>query len=238
MALDSSVPVGGHEVDELFDTDVEAGEDQWKAPARALGIAFWMSAGWIALLVFAAIFADVLPIRDPDELGIRTREVAKFEGPGWNAFFGGDGQGRDMFSRIVAGARPALVLGLTVTIIGGLLGSAIGVTAGYLRGRVDGVAAILIDIALAFPGLVLLIAVRATFGNSLFVFIVLFSITSIPGYARIVRGASFALSEREFVDAAESMGATKRRILWRELTPNIAIPAGSSTSPASRALKS
>ena len=191
---------------------------------RRLGLTFWLSAGWIFTLVFLALFRDILPIRDPDELGIRTREVAKFESPGWNAFFGGDGQGRDMFARAVQGARPALILGLTVTIIGGILGSAVGVTSGYLRGKVDTVTTILIDIALAFPGLVLLISVRATFGNSMFVFIVLFSLTSIPGYARIVRGASFALSERDFVDAAEAMGATKRRIILRELAPNIALP--------------
>ena len=191
---------------------------------RRLGVTSWLSAGWIFTLVFLALFRDILPIRDPDELGIRTREVAKFESPGWNAFFGGDGQGRDMFARVVQGARPALILGLTVTVIGGILGSAVGVTSGYLRGKVDTVTTILIDIALAFPGLVLLIAVRATFGNSMFVFIVLFSLTSIPGYARIVRGASFALSERDFVDAAEAMGATKRRIILRELAPNIALP--------------
>jgi peptide/nickel transport system permease protein len=191
---------------------------------RRLGLTFWLSAGWIFTLVFLALFRDILPIRDPDELGIRTREVAKFESPGWNAFFGGDGQGRDMFARVVQGARPALILGLTVTIIGGILGSAVGVTSGYLRGKVDTVTTVFIDIALAFPGLVLLIAVRATFGNSMFVFIVLFSLSSIPGYARIVRGASFALSERDFVDAAAAMGATKRRIILRELAPNIALP--------------
>ena len=78
---------------------------------RRLGVTFWLSAGWIFTLVFLALFRDILPIRDPDELGIRTREVAKFESPGWNAFFGGDGQGRDMFARVVQGARPALILG-------------------------------------------------------------------------------------------------------------------------------
>jgi peptide/nickel transport system permease protein len=203
---------------------VAAIEDGSPASGRRLGVVFWASAFWIFTLVFLALFRDILPIRDPDELGIRTREVAQFEGPGWNAFFGADGQGRDMFARIVQGARPALILGLSVTIIGGLIGSAVGVTSGYLRGKVDVVTTVLIDIALAFPILVLLISVRATFGNSMLVFIILFSLTSIPGYARIVRGATFALSERDFVDAAAAMGATKRRILLRELAPNIALP--------------
>ena len=191
---------------------------------KLLGFFFWFSAGWIALLVFFAIFRDVLPFRDPDELGIRTREVEKFEAPGTNAFFGADSQGRDVFARVVEGCRPALVLGITVTLIAALIGGAIGVTSGYLRGKTDAVTAIVIDIALAFPGLVLLIAVRTTYGNSMFVFIILFALTGIPSYARIVRGAAFSLSEREFVDAASAMGATKRRILWRELAPNIAVP--------------
>ena len=193
------------------------------APKR-LGVLFWMSAGWIALLVFFAIFRDLLPLRDPEALGIRTREVGKYEGPGTNAFFGSDSQGKDLFARVVEGCRPALVLGVTVTLISGFIGSAIGVTSGYLRGKVDAVTAIVIDIALAFPGLVLLIAVRTTYGNSMLVFIILFALTGIPSYARIVRGAAFALAERDFVDAAEAMGATKRRILLRELAPNIAVP--------------
>ncbi len=191
---------------------------------QRLGVVFWTSIVWILLLVFCALFRDLLPLRDPDALGIRTREVAKFESPGWNALFGADGQGRDLFARVIQGARPALILGMTVTLLGAFLGSALGVTAGYLRGRVDLVTAVLIDIALAFPGLVLLIAVRATYGNSMLVFIVLFTLTSIPGYARIVRGAAFALSERDFVDAAQAMGARTSRILWRELAPNIAVP--------------
>jgi len=190
----------------------------------AFGPVVWLSIFWIALLVFAAVFRDVLPLRDPDELGIRTREVEKFESPGWNAFFGGDSQGRDVFSRVVWGARPALILGVSATVIAALVGSIVGMAAGYLRGRVDLVTSVLIDIALAFPVLVLLITVRASFGNSMFVFVILFSVTGIPPYARIVRGATLSLAEREFVDAAAALGANRRRIVLRELAPNIALP--------------
>ena len=201
-----------------------ADPDTEKARIR-MGPTFWMSTAWIATIVFVAILADVLPFRDPEALGIRTGEVGQFEGPGWNALFGGDSRGRDQLARVVQGTRPALIIGLAVTIIGGSLGTLLGLTAGYLRGRFDSVTSTIIDIALAFPGLVLLIAVRSSFGNSMTVFIILFSIVSIPAYARIIRGASYALSERDFVDAAESMGATKWRVLWRELAPNIAVPA-------------
>ena len=191
---------------------------------RRLGVTFWLSVAWIVILVFLAIFEDFLPFRDPLALGIRTREVERFEGPGTNAWFGGDGQGRDIFALIVSGVRPALLLGLIATTVAATLGTIIGLTSGYLRGWVDGISTTLIDIALAFPGLVLLIAVRSTFGNSLWVFIVLFSITGIPTYARIVRGAALALSEREFVDAAVAMGATRARVIIKELAPNIFLP--------------
>jgi peptide/nickel transport system permease protein len=204
--------------------EAAAVDESAELPKRRLGIVFWLSVAWIVALVFLALFRDLLPLRDPAELGIRTREVAKFEGPGWNAFFGADAQGRDMFARVVQGARPALILGVVVTTFGATMGTAVGMIAGYLRGKADGATSLLIDISLAFPGLVLLIAVRATFGNSMTVFIVLFSLTSVPAYARIVRGATFALAEREFVDAAASMGATRRRILLRELAPNILLP--------------
>ncbi len=204
--------------------DAATEPDQRASPRRRLGVVFWLCIAWIGLLVVAAVFRDVLPIRDPEALGIRTGEVEKFESPGWNAWFGGDSQGRDIFARVVWGARPALVLGVTVTFIAATIGSIIGMAAGYLRGRVDLVTSVMIDVALAFPGLVLLIAVRATFGNSMLVFVILFSLTSIPPYARIVRGATFSLAEREFVDAAAGLGAGRRRILFKELAPNVALP--------------
>ncbi len=189
-----------------------------------LGVAFWLSILWIALLVFLGVFEEVLPIRDPDAKGIRTGEVERFEGPGWNAWFGGGPQGEDQLSRIIAGIRPALTLGLVVTALAALIGSALGVLAGYARGRIDAVTTAAIDVALAFPALVLLIAVRSTFGNSLLVFTIIFTITGIPPYARIVRGATLALAERDFVDAARSMGASRRRIVFRELAPNLVLP--------------
>ena len=131
-----------------------------EAPQRGLGIVFWVSMLWIALLFFLAIFANVLPIRDPDELGIITREVEPFESPGRNAWFGADAQGKDLFANVVHGARPALILGITVTLIAASIGTTIGIIAGYFRGRTDSVIMASTDIALAFPAIVLLIAVR------------------------------------------------------------------------------
>ena len=90
---------------------------------RRFGLVFWASVVWIGLIVFLALFADFLPIRDPEAQGVLTGEVARFEGPGWNAYFGGDGNGRDLFSRTVHGARPALILGLVVTFFAASIGT-------------------------------------------------------------------------------------------------------------------
>lgn len=190
---------------------------------KGLGGVFWVSAFWIAALVFLAIFAGVLPIRDPEELGIITREVDAFEGPGGNAWFGSDSQGKDLFSNVVHGARPALVLGITVTLLAAAIGTTLGIIAGYFRGRTDTAIMASTDIALAFPAIVLLVAVRASMGNSIWVFILIFTILGIAPYTRIVRGATLSLAEREFVKAARSMGASRPRIILREIFPNVVL---------------
>jgi peptide/nickel transport system permease protein len=188
-----------------------------------LGVVFWVSITWIIILVLLAMFADLLPIRDPEALGIITREVGPFEGPGWNVWFGADGQGKDLFANVVHGARPALVLGLTVTLLAASIGTALGVLAGYFRGRVDAIVMASTDVALAFPAIVLLLAVRASLGNSIWVFIFIFTVLGIAPYTRIVRGATLGLAEREFVKAARSMGAGGFRIITREILPNVAL---------------
>ena len=191
---------------------------------RKPGLIFWLSTAWIMMLVFFAIFVDLLPIRDPETQGIITREVASFESPGSNAWFGADSNGRDLFSNVVHGVRPALILGITVTVIAAVIGSAIGILAGYVRGKTDAIIMTLVDTAFAFPAIVALIAVRASFGNGILVFVMVFSILGLPAYTRIVRGATMALAEREFVEAARAMGASRARIMLRELAPNIALP--------------
>ena len=188
-----------------------------------LGIVFWVSMTWIVILVLLAIFADLLPIRDPEALGIITREVEPFEGPGWNVWFGSDGQGKDLFANVVHGARPALVLGLTVTLLAASIGTVLGVLAGYFRGRVDTIVMAGTDVALAFPAIVLLLAVRASLGNSMWVFIFIFTVLGIAPYTRIVRGATLGLAEREFVKAARAMGASGFRIITREILPNVVL---------------
>jgi peptide/nickel transport system permease protein len=188
---------------------------------RRLGVVFWVPVAWIVLLLLLAVFAELLPIRDPEALGIVTGEVASFEGPGRNAWFGADSQGKDLFANVIHGARPALILGITVTVLAASIGTLFGVLAGYLRGRVDTVTMAATDVALAFPAIVLLLAVRASLGNSIWVFILIFTVLGIAPYTRIVRGATLSLSERGFVKASRAMGASAVRIVGREILPNV-----------------
>ncbi|MDG1877091.1 MAG: dipeptide/oligopeptide/nickel ABC transporter permease/ATP-binding protein [Acidimicrobiales bacterium] len=196
------------------------------APERPkMGVVFWTSVSWILLVIAAAVLADLLPLRDPDALGIRTGEIQRFESPGVNAWFGGDGQGRDLFAQIVHGARPAMVLSAAVTLIGGSLGVLIGVVAGYVRGRTDAVIMGIAEIMFAFPAIVLLFAVGAIWGITMAILIPVMAVLAVPSYARIVRGVTIAVAERDFVDAARAMGASQSRVVIKELLPLVALPA-------------
>ena len=198
------------------------------APAEStrpkLGVVTWLALLWMALVILGTLLAPILPIADPQELGIRTRERERFEGPGWNAWFGADRSGRDLFSLMLHGGRPSLLLALVVTVFSATIGGIIGVVAGYLRGRVDSVIMALTDMALAFPGLILVAALTGTLGREVWVLILGFTVLGLPPYIRIVRGVSLAISEREFVEAAEAMGASRLQILRREILPLAVLP--------------
>lgn len=144
--------------------------------------------------------------------------------PSASHWLGTDSNGRDVFSRIVHGSRVALLVGVVSIAIGMLIGGAIGIVAGYFRGPVEGIAMTAVDVALAYPALVLAIAIVAFFGQSLFNVCLAISIVAIPAFARIARAATLTYSEREFVTAARVMGARHSRIIIRELLPNVALP--------------
>lgn len=191
-----------------------------------LGPGTVMSLAWIVGLFVLAVAVPYLPIRDPAELGLRTGEVARFEPPNSNAWFGGDSQGKDLFAIVLWGIRPALLIGVLVTAISSTVGTIVGVIAGFARGKVDSCLMALTDTMLAFPGLIALSAVMGTLGKSLWVLIMMMSILGIPPVARIVRGVTLSIAEREYVDAARSMGATTTRIVTREILPNVVLVVG------------
>lgn len=144
--------------------------------------------------------------------------------PSTRHWLGTDTAGRDVFARVVFGAQVALLVGVVAIAVGMIIGGVIGMIAGYFRGPVEGILMTLVDIALAYPALVLAIAIVAFRGQSLFNVCLAIGVVSIPAFARIARGTTLTFAEREFVTAAQVMGAKHRRVIMRELLPNVILP--------------
>jgi peptide/nickel transport system permease protein len=186
------------------------------SPPRRLGWFFWVCIGWIALTVLAAIFANLLPLQNPD---FQTASINA--GPSAAHYFGTDDLGRDIFSRIVFGSRVSLIVGFGAIAIGLAIGGTLGMISAYRRGTVDTVVNTASYVLLAFPALVAVIAIVTFWGHSLWKITIVIGIASIPLVFRIVRAATLSYATRDFVIAARTLGATDRRILVKEILPNI-----------------
>ncbi len=219
-------------------TAVEAGPETRRRRGRGgIGVAGWLSIGWLALVVGLALLAPVLPIDDPKAI---TTEIAR-RGPFADAgtapghLLGGDFNGRDMLSRLIWGGRTTLLVATLAVAIGFVLGGALGLLGGYFRGKIDLVVSALLDVFLAIPAVVLALALvvvlrtqPGTEGgaglDATTALILAIGLVSIPVLGRITRASTLSWSEREFVLAARAQGATHRRIVFREVLPNV-LPA-------------
>ncbi len=188
--------------------------------AKELGPIFWVCAGWVLLNILAAILAGVLPIQSPTYQSF----TAVNQGPSASHLLGTDDLGRDILSRLIYGARVSLVVGFGSIAIGLALGGTLGMWAGFRRGVVDTVASGVSYVLLAFPALVAIIAIVAFWGQQEWKIVVIIGVASAPLLFRVVRASTLAYSARDFVTAARTLGATDRRILFREILPNI-LPA-------------
>ena len=188
---------------------------------RRLGTLFWMAVGWMVLVFALAIFAPVLPLSSPTDMDMLDRRAAFSS----LHLLGTDGLGRDELARLIYGARISLVVGLCAPVIGLTIGGALGMLAGYFRGRFESLAVGSMDVLLAFPPLILTLAVAAFLGQSVFNLTCILGILGIPTFMRVARAATLTLARREFVIAAQALGATHARILLRELLPNVALPS-------------
>ena len=174
----------------------------------------------IALFALCALFAPVLAPYDPlaQELGTRLRP------PSSAHWLGTDSLGRDIASRILYGARISLIIGVVVVTSAGIVGTAIGLVAGYAGGLVDEALMRLTEVFLAFPALILAMAIAGALGPSLTNAIIAIAAVTWAVYARLVRGQILSLRRREFVEAARAMGASRTRIIVRHLLPNALAP--------------
>lgn len=178
--------------------------------------------GLILIFIIAAFFAPLLAPYGPlDRVGGLSANPA---GPSAEHWFGVDEQGRDLFSRIVYGARLSLIIGLVSVGVGLFFGLILGSLAGYFGGIVDGAIMRLMDILLAFPGFLLAVGLVTVLGQGLFQIMIAIGIVQIPIFARLLRGSILGLRDSDYVLAARSVGTPGFRLLTRHILPNAIAP--------------
>jgi peptide/nickel transport system permease protein len=187
---------------------------------RRLGLLFWAAVVWIIFIFAAAAFANLLPLPSPTDMDMLERR-ASASALHW---LGTDGLGRDELARLIYGARISLIVGLCAPVIGVTIGGALGMLAGYFRGRFETLVVGSMDVLLAFPPLIFVLAVVAFLGQSILNLTCIIGVLSIPAFMRVARATTLTLARREFVIAAQALGATHTRILLRELLPNVFLP--------------
>lgn len=185
-----------------------------REPLGAFGLAL------VVAVVLGAVFADVLAGADPTRLSPMDR----FQAPSAEHPLGTDQLGRDLWARVLHGARIALAVALGATAISVVLGTVLGLVAGYGPRWLDAALILLFDAVKSFPTVMLALALVTLFGPSLTAVVVVVILVNVPGYARIVRTQTMALKSSEFVTAARSMGASTGRILRVHVLPNVIGP--------------
>ena len=170
----------------------------------------------ILLILLMSVFAPVIARYDPNALDLTSMRKA----PSWEHWFGTDDMGRDVFARVVYGSRTSLMIGFVPSLISLVLGTVLGLMAGYLGKVADELIMRLADVVLAFPSLLLAMVVMYTLGASLLNMFIALSIINWAGTARVVRAQTLSLKEKEFVEAARSMGVSRFKIVFRHILPN------------------
>lgn len=195
----------------------------WRGPHVETDL--WLAVGWLTIVVLAAVFADLLPLAEARDTA-KTLTVPSRLRPDLLSShpFGTDTQALDILGGVIYGARVSLQVSLLAVTIGTVVGGLIGVASGYFGGKVDGVVGILTDSMLAFPPVILLLAVVSAVEPSVLTIALALSLLGIPTYIRLARANTLSLAQREFVLAARAMGAKPWRIITRELVPNVLRP--------------
>lgn len=208
--------------DQLLDAEAQAGTleadglmDSLKNMLRTNPAA---TAGLAAILLIAlcALFAPWIAPYDPYAVNLTGR----LQGPSWQHLFGTDELGRDVFTRVMYGGRISLMIGLVPSFISLVIGTTLGLIAGYFGGKADFCIMRLADVMLAFPSLLLAMVVMYILGATMINLFIALAIINWAGTARVVRAQTLSLKEKEFIEAARSMGVKRWKIMARHILPN------------------
>lgn len=185
----------------------------WRQPLALAGAAIGLV--WLLVAIFAPLLAPSDPLAQTDEL---------FAPPSSEHLFGTDELGRDIFSRVLYGARVSLPLALLLVGLATALGSLMGALAGYFRSWVDGVVMRTADLVFAFPAIILAMVVTAVLGRGITNAVLALVVVAWPAYARVVRSLVLSVGESDYVYATRLLGASSRRALFKDVLPNVAGP--------------
>jgi peptide/nickel transport system permease protein len=174
----------------------------------------------VVVMIVAAVFANILSSYDP----VANSFADMTQAPNWQHLLGTDQFGRDLLSRIIYGARTALFVGFTSAIVGATVGLVLGVGSAYFGGRIDLVFQRIMDVFMAFPLIIMALAVVSIFGTGAQNVIIAITIPLIPRCARVVRSSALAIREVPYIDAARANGFSHARIIMRHMVPNVMAP--------------
>ncbi len=206
----------------IADEDIELRHSIWQTtlhfcrrePLGAFGLLI------VLIIAFTGFSAELIAPYSPTSNDF----AAMTEPPSWTHLLGTDQFGRDLLSRIIFGARTALIVGLTSAIVGGVAGLVLGVASAYFGGLIDLVFQRIFDVVMAFPLIIMALAVVSIFGTGVHNVIVAITIPLIPRCARVVRSSALAIREIPYVDAARACGYSHARIILRHMVPNVMAP--------------
>jgi peptide/nickel transport system permease protein len=185
----------------------------WLQPLGIIGAAL------LLIMVMAAIFAPLVLPYEPN-----AQSFQRFLGPNATNWFGTDQLGRDIFSRVVHGARVSMPYALQLVVMSAIVGTIAGAIAGYFGGWIDGIIMRAADLVMAFPDIILAMAVVAALGPNLFNAVLAIVIVSWPIYARVVRSMILTMRDEPYVQSSRLLGASSGRTLWKDIRPNVAGP--------------
>ena len=174
----------------------------------------------VAIFILLALLAPAIAPYEPEKMHIKD----KLQGPSADYWLGTDDKGRDILSRLLFGARISLTVGIVSTIIGAAIGITLGIVSGFYGGWVDSLIMRICDVLLAFPGILLALAIVSVQGASTINDIFAVAFFAIPTFARIVRGSTLSVKKLEYIDAIRAMGARDSRIILKHILPNITSP--------------